>query len=471
MLKKLKWEELEERLRYIHDNRLRIGTLKSDAETYRWFRRMNRPARPSDALGPYKFRHISPTGPYTFDQDLILASIGDGIRGTWERDGTVNVDIFGWWFEGEVGGVTLREFDMYKHHLRRINGKENYGWLRNMFYSLSQQLMRQDPLYYALYAALRPDKQWRLIAYPYYAKYAVKGDSTQFRHIDLNVPQMLSTGRGTAMIQGSVSLDDEDDTNCTMVLPGFQHKLGEWWNRMCSRGQDSGGYVHRISPQMFTQEDAAALGVDWTAVPCRRGEVRVTLPHIPHGANGPSSGTRRTMLPWFVGVQDDLESLEVIEGGSWTDLAQAHRDLTSPTATPSGLANRYGAIPYRFPAAVELTGLGALSDALVGRRRWDSPQVLAERDVMLGPDRQAAQRYVNEWRVRATRQLLEAFRAVVAAEKAAFGGRSFFYRQDTSGSGCGPLEDSASDSESASGSDSDSEERGFDFAEEGEAVL
>ena len=56
-----------------------------------------------------------------------------------------------------------------------------------MFYSIGQQLIRQDLVYYMLYAALRPDKQWRLVTYLYYAKYAVKGDSTYFRHIDLNV--------------------------------------------------------------------------------------------------------------------------------------------------------------------------------------------------------------------------------------------------------------------------------------------
>ncbi|KAI9729777.1 MAG: hypothetical protein M1818_008391 [Claussenomyces sp. TS43310] len=50
-------------------------------------------------------------------------------------------------------------------HLRSINGKPNYGRLRNCFYSVGQQLMRQDWLYYALYAALCPDSQWRLVTY------------------------------------------------------------------------------------------------------------------------------------------------------------------------------------------------------------------------------------------------------------------------------------------------------------------
>jgi hypothetical protein len=38
--------------------------------------------------------------------------------------------------------MVLTEFDMYRYHFRKINKKENYGWLRNMFYSIGQQLMR-----------------------------------------------------------------------------------------------------------------------------------------------------------------------------------------------------------------------------------------------------------------------------------------------------------------------------------------
>lgn len=465
MLQYLKWDQLEGRLRRIHEERLNIGKLKTDPATYHWFRRLNRPARPEDALGPYKFKH-APAIPFTYDQRALLECFGGDVLAQWERDGTVNVDVFGWWFNGLSGRFVLAEFDMYRHHLRRINGKANLGWLRNMFYSIGQQLMRQDPVYYMLYTALRPDQQWRFVSYPYYAKYAVKGDSTQFRHIDLNVRQLISSNRGGAMIQGSVSLDDEDELNCTMVLPGMQWKLGEWWQRVCERGQQADGFVYRLTPQVFTREDATALGTDWKGVPCRRGEVRVTLPQIPHGA-GPSTGTRRTMLPWFVGVQDDLESLEVVEGGTWSDLSKAHRDLTSPTATPSGHPNHYGAIPYRFSAAVELTGIGALSDALVCRRRWDSPQVLHERDVVLGGDRSAVKEFVLAWRNRAEKLAVEAFKTVEAAERAAFGAKSYFNRIETPEDECG------SDSDPESGTDGDSEHRGEEeltFTEEGESL-
>jgi hypothetical protein len=121
----------------------------------------------------------------------------------------------------------LEEFDMYLAHLRMINQKPNYGWLRNMYYSLSQQVMRQDPLYFTIYCALRPDQNTNLVSYPYYAKYATKGDSTFFRHIDINIADLAENGRGANMIQGTVSLDNEMDDDCTVILPGMHRHIGE----------------------------------------------------------------------------------------------------------------------------------------------------------------------------------------------------------------------------------------------------
>jgi len=43
---------------------------------------------------------------------------------------------------------------------------------------------------------------------------------------------------------------------------------------------------------------------------------------------------------------------------------------------PSRHANLYGAIPYRFPAAVKLMAASALSNALLGKRQWDSLAVI-----------------------------------------------------------------------------------------------
>ena len=185
------------------------------------------------------------------------------------------------------------------------------------------------------------------------------------------------------MIQGTVSLDNERDDDCTVILPGMHKHLKEWARMLNERGLSTDSFVHRIQDKMFTADDAQHFNTQWTSQPCRAGQVRVTLPHIPHGAQGPAKGIRRTMLPWYCGLQKDLETLEVVESGTWSDLAAAYRDLVAARLSPSGLANRYGAIPFAFPVAVERAGLGAVSDALVCRRRHDKPAVVGEKRVLL----------------------------------------------------------------------------------------
>jgi hypothetical protein len=64
------------------------------------------------------------------------------------------------------------------------------------------------------------------------------------------------------MIQGSVSIDNESDENCTMILPGMQHRLQEWWDTCIAWGQDTAGFVHRITKQMFTKDDTSKFGID-----------------------------------------------------------------------------------------------------------------------------------------------------------------------------------------------------------------
>lgn len=60
---------------------------------------------------------------------------------------------------------------------------------------------------------------------------------------------------------------------------------------------------------------------------------------------------------------------------SWTQLSHAYPDMVAPLATASGLANMYGKIPYKSPAAACMPSLGPLNDALICGRRFDDPEV------------------------------------------------------------------------------------------------
>lgn len=90
---------------------------------------------------------------------------------------------------------------MYLYYLHdKQDGQKRQGWMRYMFYSLIQQLVRQDPVYYALIAAVRLDKNTQLICYPYYVKYQVEGESTSFTHFNINVNKFVKIGRGKNII-------------------------------------------------------------------------------------------------------------------------------------------------------------------------------------------------------------------------------------------------------------------------------
>ncbi len=143
---------------------------------------------------------------------------------------------------------------MYKYHLRDQNdGEDRRGWMHHMFYSLVQQLVRQDPVYYALMAAARPDKNTWLICYPYYVKYQVVNDNTGFRHFDISVDKYVKTSKGKNIIQGSLSLDDEDKDNCTLLVLGFHRHIHEQWADVKKRGEDTSGYT--TNAKIYRTED------------------------------------------------------------------------------------------------------------------------------------------------------------------------------------------------------------------------
>ena len=121
--------------------------------------------------------------------------------------------------------IINKEMRIYRYYQRLINRHLNYSQLRIIVYSLYQQLIRQDPQYYRLYYALRPNSQQQLILYPYYIKFAVKGDSIAFCHININIPSLLESGYSADIIQGSVSLDNKTKDNYMVILPSIYYYL------------------------------------------------------------------------------------------------------------------------------------------------------------------------------------------------------------------------------------------------------
>lgn len=439
---------LQERILIYSRSRTTLGRLKTDKETYWWFTQLVRDLHPEEIRGVFKYDAVNVDDAAAFRPELrilhkhINMTYGKNVFEEFDRTGNVHIPVFEWWFTEPIGTldgqqVTIAdlaklEFDMYMWHLRKNAGNSgSLGWLRDMYYSGIQQLMRQDPEYYRCYVALRPDHHWRLISYPYYAKYAQPGDSTFFRHIDINITQYLEDGRGGNMIQGSVSLDNERLDMCTEILIGFntREKLQAWYDRVKDRVPKPvlDAFVSRVQDKkIWSPEDAAHFHTDFVPVPCKAGDVRITSPLLPHGSTTmPATGVRRTMLPWFVGIQANHSTMETIEQGTWSEIADAHRSLRAAPRSPSGKPNVYGGIPYRFPATLPLILNSPLSNALVGRTRWDIPDTVEERDLVLGGDVDAYSVFLNLWRRDAAKAYLDHFEKTRKLEIKLYDHKSF----------------------------------------------
>lgn len=173
--------------------------------------------------------------------DAVLDEVCPGMRAAWAKDGDVVTGIFRWLTDAGLVEGLREEYRMYKHHLRLPPAQSDLGWLRNAHHTIFQQLIRMDPLYYLLYVCLRPDHATSLLSYVYYAKLAsptcedlhhpgnmLPASKMFFRHVDLNMERVLEDDAAALIIQGSVSLIDEDEENCTEIIPGLHNKFNTY---------------------------------------------------------------------------------------------------------------------------------------------------------------------------------------------------------------------------------------------------
>jgi hypothetical protein len=344
--------------------------------------------------------------------------------------------LFDWWFDQKISmfkcskhnieKIVLKEFEMYKHHLRRINQRENNDWLRNMFYFIDQQLMRQNSLYYRWYVRLRFDKCWKLINYSYYEKYIMKKNNIFFRHIDQNISQLISFERDVNIIQNILSLNDENINNCIVIFFEMHHHLSFWWERMINRDMTSNNYVHQIIDQMYIKKDVQNFNSSWMNIICRRENVRITLFLLFHESVELTQFIRRMLLSWFINVKEDDETLKNIEINIWFELAIVHRDLIAIRRSFSEFFNHHETISYRFSSTVEIIDLDALSDAILCRLRWFNFLMHANRNIFLS-FKTKAMKIVRKWRHKVIKTVIHVYQTIKNAKMRIFEKKSFYH--------------------------------------------
>ncbi|EFW13373.1 conserved hypothetical protein [Coccidioides posadasii str. Silveira] len=258
-------EELLNHLAYIHRNCHNIDLVKTNDSIYLWFYLVNRPARAEDTLGIYKFKHqliiplVAKMKIFDFNQYMQITEVNkfttSNLQKKWETTESVVIPQLMYWWNNKLQGTTTTvltqvnsKYNMYYYHQQIMRDCDNYRWLRIMYYSIVQQLMHQDP-------------------------YAKPGDKTGFHHINVNVPDAITTGRGINIIQGFLTLTAEEPSDCTEILPEMHNYLENWWRLVKEQDLSTDGYIHYIKDTMYTKDNKRKFGIKWTDVICKSGYI------------------------------------------------------------------------------------------------------------------------------------------------------------------------------------------------------
>ena len=376
--------QLIKRIDHFRNQRFRLGHMLVDPRYRSWFLKPLRGMSPEAVeLGTLRLAPI-PVVPFVFNKEVVLRRfMGDTAYNNWMKYGTVVVKgAYDWLFmDVELIQLVRHEFQMYQHHRRKMNNQGSLGWLRSAYFTQIQQIARQDPGYYALLAATSGN--WWQISFPYYLKATLPGDGVSFEHVDLNLPRYLECGRGQNRVQSSLTLTQEHAENCNGIVPGFHRHIHDWWSAVCLRAEKGGEGVKRANiarhstnclktNDLFLPEDKKKYG-DFVPAICDPGDIRVSRSEILHASLGNKKGkcstVRWVVNPWFVGIQPDHETTDIMEAGTWSQLSAYHRDFTACDNTPSGQLNLHGSPVKRFPASLPLRHISHLSDALIGQAR------------------------------------------------------------------------------------------------------
>ena len=123
-------------------------------ENPNWFQKSVHPETEADYLVVYHYPAVPIPEFHVNPKEIFDRLAGTNAWTIWEEEGTIILpNIFSYLNLTDIVTSFNTEFDMYLHHYRPVLDCPQMGFLRNMFYSLTQQLIRQDPVWYALMVA------------------------------------------------------------------------------------------------------------------------------------------------------------------------------------------------------------------------------------------------------------------------------------------------------------------------------
>ena len=192
-----------------------------------------------------------------------------------------------------------------------------------MFYFLTQQIIRQNFKYWALYACLQFDHNIKLIFYSYYAKYVKFENVISFKHININVSKYLTSEHDKNITQKFVLLNDEIITNCIEFVSKLYHRIADWWIRIKNRNQVTNNHIHDFK-KIYIKKNKI-LFENFVFALCRREKIQISRSKIFHNLTINDNQTiRKMVLSWDVKINENDQKMNNKKFDQWTNIVFVH---------------------------------------------------------------------------------------------------------------------------------------------------
>jgi len=176
-----------------------------------------------------------------------------------------------------------------------------------------------------LNVAFRRVMNFLLINYSYDRKDITARENTAFKYLDLNILHLLSDGRDINIVQGSVSMDNEELNGYGILVWRLPRNIHQWSLHVEDRG-NAGNGLTTCASKIYNWEDEEVFGY-FIPTPCSRGGIRITRPDILRCSKLFLWVRRRTIVPCYIAVQY-YERLENEECETWTRSLSSYPDCT-----------------------------------------------------------------------------------------------------------------------------------------------
>jgi hypothetical protein len=91
----------------------------------------------------------------------------------------------------------------------------------------------------------------------------------------MGILQFFKSGGVGNVVQTAVSMDDDEADGCTIVVPGFQNRLEEWWSGVVKRLEGRDRFTHSVE-KIYRQWVVEKYG-GFIPMVCKRGDARMML--------------------------------------------------------------------------------------------------------------------------------------------------------------------------------------------------